>query len=618
MTGMPRLSGAVMAHPRRFTAASRLAALDPMRTLRVVLDPEPDGPPTAVRTAMLAWAGVESGATHHLVLQDDVQLADGFFDHVRQAAVALPDAAIAFYANWNSRNGAAVRMGSLAGARWVGALNEYAPCVALMLPATVAEGFPRYARTEGGGWPYDVLMHRYLKAHGVPVRIAVPNPVEHSELPSIAGNATHGLRRSACFTGTAPDADTGAYFDATVVPYFKHGTAQCAVRHGSRWEHLETGRYLRRSGISLSACRDPFDAVRREDWPAAAWEVWLTALAMGSALRDGPAPDGSLDEALDRSLATIAPGGLCDELDAYELDTLVGPMRDLAAAGLAAGRESVPRPARAIHRDTPGRTVVVGGAGPFADHLTRLLADLGHDIVVADAGADITGAKYLVHLGAFAADPPVHGLADLLAAAADAGVQRVVYVSTSLVYAESVDDTVDEQTPVKLPATAPGWPAWQGEEVCRDRRETDGLPVHVLRFAPPVGPYAPTDPVVADWVTRAWTRRELVLSPDRAHQLVDVRDMAAAIDATLRGDPRSPTYNIASATLTEAELADVIRRVVRPTPQRTQEPPGEPGNPMMALDLAERELGWRASSSIDEGIRAYAQWLAYDADGSGA
>jgi nucleoside-diphosphate-sugar epimerase len=33
-------------------------------------------------------------------------------------------------------------------------------------------------------------------------------------------------------------------------------------------------------------------------------------------------------------------------------------------------------------------------------------------------------------------------------------------------------------------------------------------------------------------------------------------------------------------------------------------------------DLAQREFGWQASTSIDESIRAYAQWLAYDAEES--
>jgi hypothetical protein len=43
-----------------------------------------------------------------------------------------------------------------------------------------------------------------------------------------------------------------------------------------------------------------------------------------------------------------------------------------------------------------------------------------------------------------------------------------------------------------------------------------------------------------------------------------------------------------------------------------------PANPMSRAgsDLAQREPGWQASTSIDESIRAYVQWLVYDAEES--
>ncbi|HEY3001773.1 MAG TPA: hypothetical protein VGJ44_05440, partial [Kribbellaceae bacterium] len=198
MTGAVTLSGAVMTHPRRIEFAQTLLSTTPTGLLRLVADPDPTGPPTALRTAMRAWSEYPSTATHHLVLQDDVVLCRDFFHHARTAIAAAPDAAIAFYAHWNSRNAAAVRLGALTGARWVRATGEYTPTIALALPVEIASGFAGYARRHGDTWPDDVVMSRYLGFLGVPTYLSVPNLVDHANLPSVMRNDYHGPRQAAC------------------------------------------------------------------------------------------------------------------------------------------------------------------------------------------------------------------------------------------------------------------------------------------------------------------------------------------------------------------------------------------------------------------------------------
>ncbi|WP_414939650.1 hypothetical protein [Amycolatopsis sp. cmx-11-51] len=484
-----------MAHPRRREEAEALARLDPAGATRVVLDPEPDGPPMAARTTKLAWSSVPDDATHFLVLQDDVQLADGFFEHARKAAERLPDDAIAFYANWNSRNGAAVRMAAAAGADWATAVNEYAPCLALMLPAEVARGYAGYAVRNRDGWPCDVLMFRYLKALEVPIRIAVPNTVEHSGLPSVAGNDAHGLRRSACFSGTAPSAAGDVVAEHEVIPFHKHLTSECAVRGDRYWEYLGTERFLRRSGISPQECRTEFE--RGVDLSEAAWQTWLTAFTMGLSTVEHSGA------ALDQALATIGPGGLCDQLLASEIEAITPSHHDVAVWGFAAGRHRAARPRRP-RGGTGIQVAITGSGGTLTEHLCGLLAELGHEIVDSARASDETR---LVHLGDMA-DP-----GDVFCAIVDTGPRE-----------------------------------------------------HVLRFATPIGPHASTETLVAHWIQLAWTRQALPVDPDRVHQFTDVRDMASAIDAVLTGGPVAPVYDIATATLTGNELAKVICAAVRAVP----------------------------------------------------
>ena len=80
-----RLSGAVMTHPKRRAAAERLARSAPPGALQVVMDPDPAGKPSVLRTALCAWEAIEDGATHHLVVQDDMILSDTFYARARAA-----------------------------------------------------------------------------------------------------------------------------------------------------------------------------------------------------------------------------------------------------------------------------------------------------------------------------------------------------------------------------------------------------------------------------------------------------------------------------------------------------------------------------------------------------
>ncbi|WP_218922737.1 hypothetical protein [Streptomyces vietnamensis] len=107
------LSSAVMTHPVRLAQAKELVArlgLD-----HLVVDPDPDGPPSALRTALLAWAAADPGAGHHLVVQDDVDAPAELLEIVARAAARFPDEALVHYTNRHARNGAAARLAALDG-----------------------------------------------------------------------------------------------------------------------------------------------------------------------------------------------------------------------------------------------------------------------------------------------------------------------------------------------------------------------------------------------------------------------------------------------------------------------------------------------------------------------
>ncbi|MBW6433729.1 hypothetical protein KZ829_08230 [Actinoplanes hulinensis] len=369
--GPYRLDGSVLTHPGRGDAGARTAAQAPPGLLRIVSDPQPDGPPTVLRTAISAWGTVPEDSTHHLVLQDDMLLAEGAWERILDAIEAAPDAALALFAIWDSRTGAMVRLGALTGANWVPAVGEYIPCAALVLPRDTAIGYARMARDHAAeGWPDDILMQRHLRAAGIRCLVSAPNLAEHLDGPSIVGNAFRGPRRSACFLSVAPDEPPRIMRNPPpLVPFLKNGVAQCLERSpDGDWLHLETGARLRLLGAPEARLR-----------AAADHDVRLTAYALGLLSRGGPSSGPVVAEAL----RTIGPGGASqrggDELD----EPTVRRLAEHAARAVEAGRGDPlhPPPARR-------RIALRPGDRPLTAHLAAYLAESDTAVTIADDGAD--------------------------------------------------------------------------------------------------------------------------------------------------------------------------------------------------------------------------------------
>ncbi|GGX52389.1 hypothetical protein [Streptomyces noursei] len=600
-----RLSGAVMTHPQRQAAAERLARSAPPGALRVVMDPDPAGKPSVLRTALCAWEAIEDGATHQLVVQDDMILSDTFFERARMAIAEMPDAALALFALWDSRNGAAVRFGAMAGARWVGAVNEYFPCVAIILPREVASGFAAFGRRHLDSWPDDILMNRYLRAHGIPSYVSVPSLAEHEDHGSISGNAFRGPRRSVCFLPQDVPGREGARLTGLrVLPFFKQGVAQCAVRtvpadaraphalrgpDAGRWLHLDCEQYLEGSGVRIGRQQPAIVRMAEATTPEAARGAWLTAFTMGfvhqkDGLRcdpatgdpgDAPGPDAVPDPAvLAEALATVGPGGIsyaqAEERIAQQRDELARITR----AGLDAGRETAERtrPSRRAHptptdahradahRADIQRVAIVGGAGtPLGEHLVRGLTDAGHHVTTLTRRP--TGH-------------PPHALLDL--------------------------------TPLALPpTTSPNSTLTLTLEL-----PTPG-PKFTLHLGDLYGPGCPHDSRIGRLVWDALRSYPLTLDdPAGTLRPLHTRDLVSALSLLLRTPPPEPVIGLADAPITAAELAEAIRTAVRPvpfvppeeaaraTPETTAWPPSPPG--------------WKPVTELRYGLHTHAQWLAYE------
>ncbi|MBB5078751.1 hypothetical protein [Nonomuraea endophytica] len=219
-----------MSHPKRAQAARDLSRR--LDGADVVTDPSQAGTPSPLRTSVHAWRAADPGATHHLVVQDDVVPCENFLRRVRQGIRLFPDAVLAFYANWSSMNGAAVRLAAAAGATWVQEVGgEYFPTLAVVMPAAYVADYVAFAEPYTAWWgDDDEVMTEFVLARGLDAYVSVPNLVEHGEQDSVAGNGSHGIRQAACYLPDPGHTHEALAHSIELIPWLTKGRAIALAR----------------------------------------------------------------------------------------------------------------------------------------------------------------------------------------------------------------------------------------------------------------------------------------------------------------------------------------------------------------------------------------------------
>jgi hypothetical protein len=366
-----RLSAAIMTHPSRLAWAEQLRSAYPELGVVVVQDPDPTGPSATMRTARLAWQSVADGATHHLVLQDDVLLCAEFPERTVEAILGRPADALSLFVEWAGRTANLVRLAALTGHGYVETIDPYVPTQALVLPADVARGFLPWADENSTHTDADdVVMLRYLAATGVTSFVTAPNLVDHDTVPSLLGNSYQGTRRATWFepVGLGPAPDGSALVGLLTVPFmsFSNPVGRCLIRSavGGPWSGEPPEETLRRQGIEGLAEAHAEALALPQVGGAELCErfgrrpvrgVWTTAVAIGMVAAGLPVTTRRAADpaARERSaMITLARGGLRMIGDQRQLDRLAGRFGELSLAGLDYGR-----------RATAGTVDSVGGAG---------------------------------------------------------------------------------------------------------------------------------------------------------------------------------------------------------------------------------------------------------------
>ncbi len=300
------------------------------------------------------------------------------------------------------------------------------------------------------------------------------------------------------------------------------------------------------------------------------------------------------------------------------------------------------------------KVLVTGGAGFIGSNLVRALLARGDEVRVLDNfstgnranlaeiidAVEIVegelrsyervhnatrGVEIVYHLGALGSVPRsvqdpltssavnVEGTLNVLLAARDEGIRRVVFSSSSSVYGSRSDLPVDEAM-ASDPISPYGVAKLAAERYCVSfSRVYESFETVVLRyfnvFGPRQSPFSQYAAMVPLFIT-AIARGEPVTIFGDGEQSRDFTYVENVVDATLRASEAEGAsgriFNVAAGSPASVNaVAEAIGRILdRPVERRHEPPrPGDIRDSWADVSEAGRVLGYRPSIDLEEGLR---------------
>jgi len=240
------------------------------------------------------------------------------------------------------------------------------------------------------------------------------------------------------------------------------------------------------------------------------------------------------------------------------------------------------------------------------------------------------GVRYVIHMGAMPSVPlsvqnptathaaNITGTLNVLIAARDAGVKRLVFSSSSSVYGESPTLPKREEM-IPSPLSPYATHKITGEYYCRNFQQLFGLETVALRyfnvFGPRQNPASQYAAVIPRFITAILKGESPTIFGD-GQQTRDFSHVQNVIEANLAACAAGPaacgeSFNVAcGGRISLLDLVATINAICGKNVRPKFEParPGDIKDSQAAIDKAARLLGWKPSVDFRAGIEKAVAW----------
>jgi nucleoside-diphosphate-sugar epimerase len=301
--------------------------------------------------------------------------------------------------------------------------------------------------------------------------------------------------------------------------------------------------------------------------------------------------------------------------------------------------------------------LVTGGAGFIGSHLAEELVRRGHQVRVTDsfssgkrsnldhvpgvevlegdlaelavAQRSVEGIDFVLHQAAIpsvprsVADPltshrsNVDGTLNLLIAARDARVRRLVFAASSSAYGDTPTLPKHEEMPTR-PLSPYALQKVVGEQYLQLFTELYGLETVSIRyfnvFGPRQDPSSPYSGVISVFATALLDGRAPTIYGD-GEQTRDFTYVADVVDGVIRASEapgaRGEVINVATGGRISLNLLfETMRRLIgaQVAPVYAEARPGDVRHSQADIAKAQRLLGFEPTTSLEEGLRRTVDW----------
>ena len=283
-----------------------------------------------------------------------------------------------------------------------------------------------------------------------------------------------------------------------------------------------------------------------------------------------------------------------------------------------------------VHYRAVGQRGWLDGS-PLADNMEIIVGDICDRDSVRQA---MTGSEVVFHLAALIAIPysyqaplsyirtNVEGTFNILQAARELGVRRVLHTSTSEVYGTALQVPIAETHPLQ------GQSPYSASKIGADKMAeafhmSFGVPVVTIRPFNTFGPRQSARAVIPTIITQCLMGKEVHLGS--LHPTRDMNYVANTIDgylmASMASDIEGSTINLGSGReISIGDLARLIGEVVgRPLTiesdeQRVRPEKSEVERLLADNTRAESLLGWKPRITLEDGLALTVDWIRENLD----